>query len=83
MKPVPASVYPILKGEAVLPDVGDGEKLHVMLKDWEHMPRVVPDPHVHDVHDTPEDTAVHPVSDSDVCSVAGGSRNSLYLPHGP
>lgn len=47
-----------------------------MLKDWEHMPRVVPDPDVHAIRGTPEYTAVHPASDSDVCSVAGGSQKS-------
>jgi len=58
--PVPASVYPTLKGEAVLPAVGGGEELPMVLKGWAHMPKVVPDLDVCVVHGTPEDTAVHP-----------------------
>ena len=59
MEPVPGSVYPTLKEEAVLPGVGDSEKLSVMQIIWGHMPRSVPEPNMCAVYGSPEDTAVH------------------------
>lgn len=41
MERVPTSLYP-----RVLPDVRDSKWLPMILRDWGHMPRVVPDPGV-------------------------------------